>query len=400
MNDLLERRNHAAAEMKRYLTEAGTEPMTAEAEAAFDKAAADYDRLDATITRSQRVAALSAPVASGVATANDTPAVEKSEQHRAFEDFVRHGIYGPGLQRATDMETRAQGVATGSAGGFLVPEGFRDAIIRATKDFGGLRALAQVITTTSGNELPYPTVDDTGNVGELIGENTAVLEQDVVVGNKVLKAYKWSSRLVRVANELLQDEAYNLETELGSILGERIGRAQAPLFLTGTGTNQPEGLLTNATAGVTLTTGQTTGWSSSANAYDSLIDLEHSVDRSYRAGSSWVMNDLTVAKARKIKDADGRPIWQASLAAGAPSTINGYPVITDAAMPTFAANAKVAAFGNIRAAYVIRDVLAIAVRRLNERYAEFDQTGFIGFSRADAQVQNAGAVRVLVASAT
>lgn len=151
---------------------------------------------------------------------------------------------------------------------------------------------------------------------------------------------------------------------------------------------------------MTLTTGQTTGWSSSANAYDSLIDLEHSVDRSYRAGSSWVMNDLTVAKARKIKDADGRPIWQASLAAGAPSTINGYPVITDAAMPTFAANAKVAAFGNIRAAYVIRDVLAIAVRRLNERYAEFDQTGFIGFSRADAQVQNAGAVRVLVASAT
>lgn len=239
MNDLLERRNHAAAEMKRYLTEAGTEPMTAEAEAAFDKAAADYDRLDATITRSQRVAALSAPVASGVATANDTPAVEKSEQHRAFEDFVRHGIYGPGLQRATDMETRAQGVATGSAGGFLVPEGFRDAIIRATKDFGGLRALAQVITTTSGNELPYPTVDDTGNVGELIGENTAVLEQDVVVGNKVLKAYKWSSRLVRVANELLQDEAYNLETELGSILGERIGRAQAPCSSPGPAPTSP-----------------------------------------------------------------------------------------------------------------------------------------------------------------
>jgi HK97 family phage major capsid protein len=100
------------------------------------------------------------------------------------------------------------------------------------------------------------------------------------------------------------------------------------------------------------------------------------------------------------KDADGRPIWQPSLAVGAPSTINGYPVITDPAMPVMAASARSIAFGNWSEAYVIRDVLGFAVKRLNERYAEFDQTGFVGFTRTDGQVQQALAYRVLTNSAT
>ncbi len=282
-------------------------------------------------------------------------------------------------------------MATGSAGGFLVPRDFREGIIRAIKTFGGTQSLAQVISTATGTDLTYPTVDDTGNVGELIGENTAVTEQDVVVGNKVLKAYKWSSKLVRVSNELLQDEQYNLETELGSLLGERIGRAQAPMFITGTGNGQPEGILTNKTAAKTTVAGATTNLGSAAQAQDFLIDLETALDEGYLANAGWLMNRSTLAVVRKIRDADGRAIWQPSLVAGQPATIDGYPVRTDPAMPVMAAGAKSIVFGDMRQAYVVRQVLAVAIRRLNERYAEFDQTGFIGFTRMDAQVQNSGA---------
>lgn len=399
MNALLERRNTAYAQARSILEGAGEEGMTPEQETAFDAAMAEGDRLGETLERSQRLDALKEPIASAVAAGGSAVPVEQSAQHRAFEAFIRSGMVSADLQRA-ETETRAQGVATGAAGGFLVPDEFRAGIIKATKHFGGMRNAAQVIPTNSGTDLTYPTVDDTNNTGALIGENTAVTELDVVVGNKVLKAYKWTSRLVRVSNELLQDEAYNLETELGALLGERIGRAQAPYWITGTGTNEPEGILTNAAAGVTLAAGNSTGFASAGVGQDALIDLEFSIDESYLAGASYGFNRTSLSRIRKIRDADGRSIWQPSLAAGAPSTINGYPVWTDPAFPTWAANAKIGVFGDIRQAHVIRDVAGIAVRRLNERYAEFDQVGFVGFARADGQVQNPGAYRTLVASAT
>jgi HK97 family phage major capsid protein len=391
MLDQRNQRNQAAAAMRSILETAGADGLTGEQEAAFDKAAADFDRLDATLTRSAKVEALHLPEPAGIGTGTGTAPVEPSAEVRAFDAFVRFGVTGAGLVRATDLETRAQGVATGAAGGFLVPADFRAGIIKAQKAFGGLQNLVQVINTDSGAALTYPTVDDTGNVGALIGENTAVTEQDVAVGNKSLKAHKWTSKLVRVSNELLQDDTYNLETELGSLLGERIGRAQSPFLITGTGVNEPEGILTNKAASVTTVAGATTSLGSSAQAQDLLIDLETALEESYLPNAGYVMRRTTLAVVRKIRDADGRPIWQPSLTAGIPATINGYSVVTDPAMPAMAAGAKSIVFGDLRQAYVWRNVNGIAVRRLNERYAEFDQVGFLGFARADGQVQNAGA---------
>jgi HK97 family phage major capsid protein len=174
-------------------------------------------------------------------------------------------------------EERAQGSATGSAGGFLVPEGFRATITESMKAFGGLMNLANVITTSTGNPLPWPTNDDTGNVGALLAENTQIGEQDATLGENELGAYTFTSKLVRVSWQLLDDSAFDLPTFLARKLGERIGRAQAPYLVSGTGTSQPTGLVTNATAGVTGAVSAT-----AAITYDNLIDLEHSVDPAYR----------------------------------------------------------------------------------------------------------------------
>ncbi len=392
-SDLLERRNRAYAQARSILEGAKPEGMTPDEQTAFDNAMAEGDRLSDTLERSQKLDALRLPVDTGVGTGiTEDKTKEVTPEVRAFEDFARHGVTGPGLIRATgDMEVRAQGVATGAAGGFLVPRDFREGIIRAIKTFGGIQALAQTIVTDSGAELTYPTIDDTGNVGQLIAENMAVDPLDVVVGNKVLRAHKWTSKLVRVSNELLQDNEYNLETELGSLLGERIGRAQAPFWITGSGVDQPEGILTNKAASVTTVAGATTTLGSAAQAQDFLIDLEMALDEGYLPNAGYLMRRSTLAGVRRIRDADGRAIWQPSLASGQPATINGFPVRTDTSMPAMAAGAKSVVFGDIRQAYVIRQVAAVAIRRLNERYAEFDQVGFLGFTRADGQVQNPGA---------
>lgn len=289
-----------------------------------------------------------------------------------------------------EKELRAQGVATGAGGGFLVPEAFRNKFQETLKAFGGVREVSEVIETESGATLPWPGNDDTGNKGAILGENVQVTEQDFVLTENELGAFMYTSKLVRVSFQLLQDDAYDLEGRLARKLGERIGRIHNEHFTTGTGTGQPEGVQTNAVVGKTGAAGQTT-----SITFEDFIDLAHSVDPAYRAGGRgrFMLHDLSVAKARKLKSTDGVPLWQPSLQAGVPDALFGYPYTVNNDMPVMAASAKSVLFGDFFAGYVIRDVRGFTLLRLDERYADFLQVGFLGFQRADAQPQDASAIR-------
>jgi HK97 family phage major capsid protein len=293
-------------------------------------------------------------------------------------------------------EARALGIGTNTAGGYTVPAGFRDELIRTTKTYGGMLDNATVLQTDSGQSLPWPTVNDTGNVGAILAENTQLSQQDVVFGTATLGAYMYTSKLVLVSYQLLNDSAIDVDGTLRSLLAERIGRIWNTHFTTGTGTSQPTGLVTGATTGVTGTTGQTT-----SVIYDNLVDLIHSIDPSYRnANCKFMVADATLAAVRKLKDTQGHPLWQPSVQAGTPDTLLAYPVVINQDMPVMAANAKSILFGDIRSAYVARIVNDVQIVRLNERYADFLQVGFFGFARADGTVQNANAIRVYANSAT
>lgn len=296
----------------------------------------------------------------------------------------------------TPGELRAQGVASGAAGGYLVPTTFRQKFIEALKFFGAVRDVAEVIETDTGNTIQWPTNDDTANKGAILAENTQVTEQDVTLGQADLGAYMYTSKLVRVSLQLLQDAAFPLETWLPRKLGERIARIQNEHFTTGTGTAQPEGIQTNATIGKTGTTGQTT-----SVTYDDLVDLIHSVDVAYRnARSRFMAHDLSLATVRKLKDSQNRPLWEPSLQVGTPDSLLGYPLTINNDMPVMAANAKSVLFGDFFAGYVIRDVTGVQVLRLEERYADYLQVGFLAFQRSDATPQDTAAYKAYRNSAT
>lgn len=323
----------------------------------------------------------------------------------AFDRYLRTGV---------DHELRAQGAGLGTSGGYAVPQGFLAKITTTLKAHGGVRALAEVITTEAGEDLPWPTNNDTANVGHILTENTQDSEQDLTFGQANLGAYTYTSKIVRASMQLLNDQAVDLETWLANQLGQRIARAQSAHFMTGNGTTEPQGLVTG------LTTGRTTE-ANNAITYDELVDLVHSVDAAYREGGevtasplapaggtttpagtglvmpgvAWIMNDQTFAYLRKIKDNEDRPLIQPDLTAGGPPSLLGYAVRIDNAMPTIASGADVIAFGNIRAAYIIRDVRGIEVLRMVERYADYLQVGFLGFQRSDGLVQDLSAAKLL-----
>jgi HK97 family phage major capsid protein len=215
--------------------------------------------------------------------------------------------------------------------------------------------------------------------------------------------------MIKVSIQLLQDAFFPLEPYLARKLGIRLARIQNAHFTTGTGTGQPNGVLTAAALGKAALTGQTT-----TIIYDDLVDLVHSVDPAYRAqqtpglpaqlnvGSGvpnprpvFMMNDQTLKVIQKIKDTQNRPIWSGfgaffpGLAAAVPETILGFPYILNPDMPVPAANAKSIAFGDF-SNYFVRDALDVQVIRLNERFMDNLQVAFLAFMRSDGNLINAG----------
>ena len=335
-----------------------------------------------------------------VETPEQSRETRAAEYESAFSTYLRGGMERCSMEQRSllaqnlvnDPEFRAQGVGTGSAGGYLVPPGYRQVLVETMKAFGGLYNLANVITTDTGNPLQWPTTDTTAQVGSILAEQSAMgTTPDILFGTRTLGAYTYTSNVLLVSLQLLQDSVFDLETFVPRKLGERIGRATAAHFITGTGTGQPTGLLTGITVGKTTVAGQGT-----AILYDDLIDLEHSIDPAYRNGNTrYLMNDATLKIIRKLKDSQLRPLWVPVPTPGFPATINGIPYTIDQGMPVPTLNTVVIAYGNFNAGYIIRQVHDVQMVRLAERYAEYLQVGFFGFSRIDARPDDPAAVAAL-----
>ena len=248
--------------------------------------------------------------------------------------------------------------------------------------------VATIIDTDNGRPVPIPTDNDTGNEGIELAENTQTGTQDVPFGMMTLNAYTYTSKLVLVSNQLLEDSAFDISSFLAKTLGTRIARILNQRFTTGDGAAKATGVLTAATLGYTAG-GSTSSGETSSILSDDLIEMEHSVDPSYRPGARWMMGDGALKTIKKLKDAVGRPLWLRGLAEEEPDTLLGYPITVNQDMPQPAPSAKTVLFGNFKN-YYIRRVSGARVLRLTERYADYNQVGFVAFQRWDGNLIDAG----------
>lgn len=282
-------------------------------------------------------------------------------------------------------------VATSGAGKETIPAGFFAELDRKMLAYDGARQVARVINTPSGNSLPWPKVDDTGNTGALLAEATTIgTSVDPTFSAVTLGSYKFSSKAVLVSAELLEDSAFNLSDLISGLLAERLGRVMATYDTTGTGSGQPEGIVAGSAAGKTAA-------SATAFTPDEMIDLMHSVDIAYRnERCGFMMHDTILKTVRKFKDNDGQYIWQPGLQLGAPDRLFGYPVVVnnnmDSALTT---GKKLILFGDF-SHFVIRDVGSTRFYRLDELYRGTDQTGFVALRRMDSKMIQSAAVKHLV----
>lgn len=178
------------------------------------------------------------------------------------------------------------------------------------------------------------------------------------------------------------DSAVDVTALVTLLYAEAVAMAEDQVFISGSAVDRPEGIMTNAdignTDGVFVALDVT-------DVTDPLIDGFYAVAQQYRGNGVWVMRSSVEAKIRKVKDTQEQYIWQPGLAAGAPGTILGRPVMSSEFMPADAQNNKIILFGDIRG-YWIFDRMDMEIQRLDERYAEQGLVGYILTRRLGAQV--------------
>ena len=158
----------------------------------------------------------------------------------------------------------------------------------------------------------------------------------------------------------------------------------------GDGTGKPTGLL-HTTGGAEI---GVTAASATAITADEIIDLFYSLRAPYRKRASWMLNDTTVKAIRKLKDSNGQYLWQPALTANSPDMLLGRPLNTSVCVPSIAADAKIALFGDY-SYYWIADRKARSLRRLNELFSTTGQVGFLATQRVDGKLTLLEAVKVL-----
>lgn len=279
---------------------------------------------------------------------------------------------------------------TDSEGGFTVPTEVAKSVADALKEYGGVRAVAEVIQTANGAPMNFPTSDGTSEVGELIAENGSANDDDPDFGVKSLNTYKFSSKVITVPIELLQDSAVDIEAFVNQRIIDRLGRVTNQFFTTGTGTGQPTGVVTASAAGKVGAVSAT-----AVITYDDLVDLQHSVDPAYRSQMPhFMMPDAMLKLIRKLKDGDGRPIflpsYDAGIRGGVPAELLGTPIVINQEMAAPAPEAKSILFGSF-SHYKVRDAMALTMFRFTDSaYAKKGQVGFLAWMRSGGNLVDVG----------
>jgi HK97 family phage major capsid protein len=372
----------------------------------YDAGMSEVEELSAQISRIEAVNALAIETlsADNIADRADRLAHDqKSPQAKMFAKWLRGGDKALSNEELISVYNTLS-TSTPGQGGYTVQSEVAASVLDALKAFGGMRSVAEVLQTSAGNPLNFPTSDGTSETGEIIDQNTTATGADPSFATLALPVYKYSSKIVAVPFELLQDSQIDVEAFVRNRLITRLGRITNTHFTTGTGSSQPNGLITAATAGVTAanTTSQVT-----AIIYDSLVDLVHSVDPAYRAlgNCRFMMNDSSVKVIRKIKDGQSRPIfapgYETGTPGGAPDTLLGYPIQINQDVAAMAASAKSIAFGDL-SFYKIRDVMQVEMFRFTDSaYTKLGQVGFLAWLRSGGNlIDVGGAVKLFVNAAS
>lgn len=322
-----------------------------------------------------------------------------AEYKAAFERLARKQFNTDFL---TDVERKALSVGTDSAGGYLVHPDLSGRMVKKVYETSAMRAYASQQTISTDSLEGHYDNDEVGGgwVAELETRSETTTPS---IGRWAITAHELSA-MPKASQKLLDDAEWNIDSWLSAKISEKFARLENSAFVVGDGVDKPHGFLdyadgTNLTNSITrYQTGANGDYAPAPDGGDVLLDVLYGLKAQHRANATYFMNTLTLAVTRKLKDSNGAYLWAPGIAAGQPSTLNGYPVAVFEDMPDYSGTGALGvAVGDMRAAYQIVD--RAGIRMLRDPYSSKPNVLFYATKRTGGDMINGEALKIVEFSA-
>lgn len=388
ITQLKQKRAAKVAEARAFLdsVEAEKREMTSEDNAKYDAIMADVEQIGKTIEAEERQIELERSIAQATAEEQEERGNSQDVESAAeiLEAAARSYILTGVVDQRAETEWRALQAGSDTAGGYLVmPEQFVQRLIKAVDDAVVIRRLATTFQVPNAASLGAPSLDNDPADSDWTTEIATGSEDSTMSFGKRNLHPKALAKRIKVSNQFLRSGMMNPENLVISRLAYKFGITEEKAFLTGTGDDQPLGLFTAATSGISTGRDVSTDNTTTAITFDGLINNLYNLKVQYQDNASWLFHRDAIKMIAKLKDGDNNYIWRPAVTEARPDTILGRPVIQSEYVPnTFATGLYVGMVGDF-SNYWIADALNMQVKRLEELYAETNQTGFIGRKEVD-----------------
>lgn len=386
IKDLIEKRNQAFEAAKNFAASHASDKGTLNDEdyATYQSMEKEIENYSREISRMQRLEGmeqeLSKPINTPLTSKPQVVNPMETKTGRASDEY-KSAMLGALRSKFKNISNiLREGVD--AEGGYLVPDEYDSRLIDVLEEENIMRSLATKITTSGLHKI---NIAATKPAASWIEEGGALSFGDATFDQLFLDAYKLHVA-IKVTDELLYDNAFNLEDYIITQFGKALANAEEDAFLNGDGNGKPTGIFA-ATGGGTVAN------TVSAIKGDDIINLIYSLKRPYRKNAAFIMNDKTLALLRTLKDSTGVYIWQPNYQDSEPDRLLGYKVYTSAYAPLDAI-----AFGDF-SYYNIGDRGVRSFKELTELFAGNDMTGFIAKERVDGKLVLPEAVQILKVSA-
>ena len=303
-------------------------------------------------------------------------------------DFFKHVISGGRNVSAALYE------GSNAAGGFAVPSVVDQQIVPLAPQEMGIRKLATVLPTSMDVKIPIKATKGTaaaklegdGTGSNLFGGTSPTLTQ------KTLGAFM-AGDVLDVSWESLQDMQFFSAFATDDIL-TAVLEFEGPRYIHGTGSGQPEGVLTGCDTGVTVTGAHAV---QGVLTLDSIYDLVASLNGLYHTDAAFLMQRAVGLQIRKLQRQANlfEPVWTRE---NGVDYLLGYPVEFDSNMPDGSTDQdKPIVFGSFKRGFVIGDRggSGVNVKILDQPKAVEGVTQLLAYRRSDSRVRRSEALKAL-----
>jgi len=304
----------------------------------------------------------------------------EKEVRAAFSKFLVDGS-----KSASEESYRALQQTNATQAGYLVaPQQFVAELIKDIDNEFIIRGLARKFSLTKTQSLGFPK--RTARMARAVrGSEIQAPTADTQLAFGKREFYpKWMTAECLVSKPLLRNSAISVDDIVRGELAYAFGETQEMEYMTGNGANQALGVFTASNDGISTARDVSTGNTNSAITYDGLKEAKYFMKAGYWPRLRWVFHRDAVKMLAKIKDGEGRYMWQDSVRVGEPDILLGFPVhMSEYAPNTFANGLYVGILGDF-GKYWIADSLAMEIQVLAELYARTNQVDYIARLENDA----------------